>query len=76
MTNRQPGRGRRYDVVRLSREGLGHKEIAALLGISMHSVKYHISKVYRARNLFGTADRIKFLMGHDSEGTIYSSLDG
>ena len=72
---RQPGRGRRYDVLRLAREGLSHKQIAAELGVSLHAVKYHIAKVYRERRLYGIGDRIKFLMGIEAVER-HTSLDG
>ena len=36
---------REVDVLRLMAEGLGNKEIAARLGISDHTVKFHISSI-------------------------------
>jgi DNA-binding NarL/FixJ family response regulator len=36
---------REIEVLRMMAEGLGNKEIAARLGISDHTVKFHISSI-------------------------------
>ena len=36
---------REVEVLRMMAEGLGNKEIAARLGISDHTVKFHISSI-------------------------------
>ena len=51
-TNSEPGAeafeeltGREIEVLRLLAEGLGNKEVASRLGISDHTVKFHISSI-------------------------------
>lgn len=47
---------REIDIVRLVGQGLGNKDIALRLGVSVTTVRTHLSKVY---GKMGTASRVE-----------------
>jgi DNA-binding NarL/FixJ family response regulator len=56
---REPFTRREHDVMRLVGLGLGNKEIARRLGVSVTTVRTHLSKVY---DKLGTASRVELAL--------------
>ncbi|WP_376792071.1 LuxR C-terminal-related transcriptional regulator [Thermoflexus sp.] len=50
---------REIEVLRLLAEGLANKEIAARLGISEHTVKFHISSIYGKLGVVNRAEAVR-----------------
>ncbi len=51
---------REKEIVRLSAEDLGRKEIAARLGISIKTVEFHLNNIRRRLGVHGTAGMVRY----------------
>jgi DNA-binding NarL/FixJ family response regulator len=58
---------REIEVVRMIADGLGNKEIASKLGISDHTVKFHISSIFAK---LGAANRAEAVVLGIRQGLI------
>ncbi|RKT54785.1 response regulator transcription factor [Saccharothrix australiensis] len=58
--------GRRRDVVRLVAQGLTNQQIARRLGLSPHTVNYHLRRLYQA---YGVRSRIELLRAAQRRNT-------
>lgn len=52
--------GRELEVLRHLADGLANKQIAAVLGISEHTVKFHISSIYTKFGVSNRAEAVRF----------------
>jgi len=50
---------RELDILRLIADGEGNKSIAYLLGISQHTVKFHISSIFEKLNVSSRTEAVK-----------------
>lgn len=50
---------RELDVLQLLAQGLANKQIAARLGISDHTVKFHVSSIYAKLNVANRAEAVR-----------------
>ncbi|MCS7350073.1 response regulator transcription factor [Thermoflexus sp.] len=50
---------REIEVLRLLADGLANKEIAARMGISEHTVKFHVSSIYRKLGAANRAEAVR-----------------
>ena len=55
----EPLTGRENEVLQLLAEGLANKQIAAQLGISEHTVKFHISSIYNKLNASSRTEAVR-----------------
>jgi DNA-binding NarL/FixJ family response regulator len=58
-TERGPLTERELEVLSLLAQGLANKQIAASLGISEHTVKFHVSSIYSKLNATNRAEAIR-----------------
>lgn len=56
--------GRELEVLRHLADGLANKQIAAALGISEHTVKFHISSIYSKFGVSNRAEAVRFGLSH------------
>jgi len=49
---------REIEVLGLLAQGLANKQIAAALGISEHTVKFHVSSIYTKLNVTNRAEAV------------------
>lgn len=54
----QPLSSREREVLRLMADGLANKEIAARLGISGHTVKFHVSSIFNKLNVSSRTEAV------------------
>lgn len=59
VLERGPLTDRELEVLDLLAKGLANKQIAALLGISEHTVKFHVSSIYSKLNATNRAEAIR-----------------
>jgi DNA-binding NarL/FixJ family response regulator len=55
----QPLTGRELEVLQLAAEGMANKQIALSLGISEHTVKFHLSSIYAKLGVTGRTEAIR-----------------
>jgi len=58
-TERGPLTDRELEVLNLLAKGLANKQIAAALGISEHTVKFHVSSIYSKLNATNRTEAIR-----------------
>jgi DNA-binding NarL/FixJ family response regulator len=56
---RGPLTERESEVLGLLAKGLANKQIAAALGISEHTVKFHVSSIYTKLNVTNRAEAVR-----------------
>jgi DNA-binding CsgD family transcriptional regulator len=54
---------REKEVLQLMAEGMANKQIALSLGISEHTVKFHLSSLYAKLNVSGRTEAIRIGLG-------------
>lgn len=55
----EPLSGREAEVLQLLAQGLANKQIAAALGISEHTVKFHVSGIYAKLGVAGRTEAVR-----------------
>ncbi|NUQ86773.1 MAG: response regulator transcription factor [Anaerolineales bacterium] len=59
VTPQDPLTDREVEVLGLLAKGLANKQIAASLGISEHTVKFHVSSIYTKLNVTNRAEAVR-----------------
>jgi DNA-binding NarL/FixJ family response regulator len=59
----EPLTAREKEVLQLMAEGMANKQIALSLGISEHTVKFHLSSLYAKLNVSGRTEAIRIGLG-------------
>jgi DNA-binding NarL/FixJ family response regulator len=59
----EPLTAREKEVLQLMAEGMANKQIALSLGISEHTVKFHLSSLYAKLNVAGRTEAIRIGLG-------------
>lgn len=59
----EPLTSREKEVLQLMAEGMANKQIALSLGISEHTVKFHLSSLYAKLNVSGRTEAIRIGLG-------------
>ena len=59
----EPLTAREKEVLQLMAEGMANKQIALSLGISEHTVKFHLSSLYAKMNVSSRTEAIKAGLG-------------
>lgn len=69
----------RKEIAHRTAKGETLQDIATALSITVRTVKYHVSKMYRENGLYGNADKRQFLtlcLTNSVSQVICTSIDG